>query len=368
MKTKATERLVSLDVMRGITVAGMILVNNSGNRTYTYEPLKHVFWNGLTPTDLVFPFFMLIMGISMYFSLSKFQSNLKGVFGKIVKRTILIFLVGLGLNLFSHLMKYGFSEFENFRILGVMQRLALTYGFGSVIGLVVSKKYLLPVSLLLLTLYSILLVLTDSLTLSENNIVAVVDRVILGESHLYKQWLPDGSFMYFDPEGLLSTVGCIAQVIMGFYIGQMIIKFKQDPERIARNLFVFGSLVLFSGYLLSYGLPINKKLWSASYVLVSSGAGALLLGLLVWSIDINRQRNWCTFFEIFGINPLYLYVQAALLAPIFSKIGLKETVYETILAPLAGNYTGALLWAILFVLINWIPGYYLYKKKIYIKL
>ncbi len=362
-------RLLSLDVMRGITIAGMILVNDPGSWSYVYAPLRHAAWDGLTPTDLVFPFFMFIMGISMYLSFSKFNFKLNAwSFQKIVKRTVLIFLVGLGLNLFSHLLNNGFSNFENLRILGVMQRLALAYGIGSVIGLSVKGKNLLPVAFIILAGYGIILWLTNSLSLSAHNIVGVIDRAIFGETHLYREWLPDGTMIRFDPEGLLSALGSVGHVLLGFYAGKIIMGHKGDNERIIRLLFIFGSLILFAGFLLSYGWPVNKKLWSPAFVLVTSGFGSLLLGLLIWNIDINGHRKWTVFFETFGINPLYLYVQAALLATLFSRTGCQGFIYNECLAPLLGNYAGSLAWAILFVLVNWIPGYFLYRKKMYIKI
>ncbi|MCD7937977.1 MAG: heparan-alpha-glucosaminide N-acetyltransferase domain-containing protein [Tannerellaceae bacterium] len=364
-----SKRLLSLDVMRGITIAGMILVNDPGSWKYVYAPLKHVHWDGLTPTDLVFPFFMFIMGISMYFSLGKYQYTLTSAsLGKILKRTVMIFLVGLGLNLFSHLFSCGFAHFENLRILGVMQRLALAYGIGSVLGLVVNRRFLLPLAFLILAGYGILLSATDSLVLSEQNIVGVIDRALLGETHVYIQRLADGTIIRLGPEGVLSTLGSVGRVLLGFYVGRTILENKNDTNRIVQQLFVFGTLLLFVGFLLSYGWPVNKKLWSPAFVLVSSGFGSLLLALLMWNIDINSHQRWCRFFEVFGINPLYLYVQAALLAILLGKTGVQAYVYDQWLAPVLGNYPASLAWAILFVLLNWLPGYVLYKKRIYIKL
>lgn len=193
-------RLLSLDVMRGITIAGMIMVNNPGSWQYVYTPLGHAQWDGLTPTDLVFPFFMFIMGVSMFFSLRKYGFKLsKESVGKVLKRTILIFLVGFGLNLFGHLCRNGFENFENLRILGVMQRLALAYGAGSLIGLVVNHKYILHTAIGLLLFYAALLGLTGSTVLSADNIIAVVDRALFGETHLYKDTLADGTRIAFEP-------------------------------------------------------------------------------------------------------------------------------------------------------------------------
>ena len=163
-------------------------------------------------------------------------------------------------------------------------------------------------------------------------------------------------------------MGSIGHVLLGFYAGKIILDSKKNNEQIIRNLFIFGAIILFLGFLLSYGCPINKKLWSSTFVLTTCGFGSLFLALLIWIIDINGKKKWSLFFESFGINPLYLYVQAAVLATIFDKCGITSYVYTDILVPLSGNFRGSLIWAILFVILNWIPGYWLYKKHIYIKL
>jgi predicted acyltransferase len=288
---------------------------------------------------------------------------------KVLKRTLLIFLIGLGLNLFGHLFRYDLWDFEHLRILGVLQRLALAYGIASLIGLAVNHKYLLHVAAGILLFYAALLAFTDSIALSVDNIIAVIDRALLGESHMYRDTLADGTRIAFDPEGLISVTGSVAHVLLGFYAGKLILNSKKDNERIIRNLFVMGTILLFAGLLLSYACPINKKIWSSTFVLTTCGLGSLLLSLLIWIIDINGKKRWTLFFEAFGINPLYLYVQAALLATLLSVSGIHSFVYESLFVPILGNYGGSLAWAIFFVVLNWIPGYYwLYKKQIYIKI
>lgn len=362
-------RLLSLDVMRGITIAGMILVNNPGTWEYVYAPLRHAAWNGLTPTDLVFPFFMFIMGVSMFFSLRKynFKWTTESV-GKVLKRTTLIFLVGFALNFLFYVAGNGFTDFSNLRVLGVMQRLALAYGIGSLIGLAVKHKYILHTAAGLLLFYWGLLGLTGSETLSEGNIIAQVDRALFGPTHMYSDYLADGTRIPFDPEGFLSCIGSVAHVLLGFYVGKMILECKKNNELIIRNLFIFGTIILFIGFLLSYGCPINKKLWSSTFVLTTCGFGSLFLALLIWIIDINGKQKWSLFFESFGINPLYLYVQADVFSLLLDITGIQRFVYGVMLQPVFGDYGGSLVWAILFVILNWIPGYWLYKKQIYIKL
>lgn len=362
-------RLLSLDVMRGITIAGMILVNNPGTWEYVYAPLKHASWDGLTPTDLVFPFFMFIMGVSMYFSLRKYNFELtKHSAAKVLKRTIVIFLIGLGLNFFSHICRNGFEQFENLRILGVMQRLALAYGAGSLIGLAINHKYILHAAAAILLFYAGLLGFTGSTVLSTDSIISIVDRLLFGETHMYKDTLADGTRIAFDPEGFLSTIGSVAHVLIGFYVGKLILDAKKNNEQIIRNLFILGTILAFSGLLLSYGCPINKKIWSSTFVLTTCGFASLFLALLIWIIDINGKQRWANFFESFGINPLYLYVQAAVLSTLFGMIGFTSFMYNSVFVPVLGAYGGSLAWAVFFVMLNWIPGYLLYKKQIYIKI
>jgi predicted acyltransferase len=312
---------------------------------------------------------MFIMGVSMFFSLRKYDFALsKASVFKVLKRTVLIFLVGLGLNLFGHLLRYGFSSFEQLRILGVLQRLALAYGIGSLIGLSINHKYLLRTVGGILVFYAALLGISGSTVLSDHNWIALVDRALVGASHMYSDNLADGTRISFDPEGLLSVIGSVAHVLLGFYAGKIILDSKKNNEQAIRNLFIMGVILVFAGLLLHYGFPINKKVWSSTFVLAACGLGSLLLGLLIWIIDINGQKRWSMFFETFGINPLWLYVQAALLATLLNTGGFHTLVYESVLTPALGAYGGSLTWAVAFVVLNWIPGYFLYKKQIYIKL
>ena len=362
-------RLFALDVLRGITIAGMILVNNPGNYGYVFAPLKHARWDGLTPTDLVFPLFMFIMGVSMFLSLRKFNFELttQSVL-KVLKRTVLIFLVGYVLNWFEFAIRGDFFNFENIRVLGVMQRLAVAYGLASLIGMAFRGRWMLWVSGAILLLYGLLIKFTGSEVLCLDNIVSVVDVSILGTAHMCFQTVVDGEIVAFDPEGLLSALGSVAQVLLGCYCAKLIVESRGDNHKIIEKLSVFGTILLFAGLLLSYGFPINKSLWSSTFVLTTSGFASLFLGLLIWVIDVNGYKKWSTPFECFGVNPLYLYVQASVLAAVFSLLGVRAFVCESLLLPCFGSYGSSLVWAILFVLLNWIPGYLLYRRKIYIKL
>ena len=379
-------RLLSLDIRRGITIAGMILVNNPGSWSSVYSPLQHAQWHGLTPTDLVFPFFMFIMGVSTFMSLRKFNFQpTRTAILKVVRRTILIFLIGLGLNWFGQLAGalangVGFSEASTdlgtLRILGVLQRLALAYGFAALIALITKGKYLIGTIVVLLVGYFVILIFGNGFELSEQNIISVLDRALWGSDHMYKDWTLEGERIALDPEGLLSTIPSIAHVLIGFLFGKLIVDNKDNHKRVEK-LLIWGTILAFAGLLLKYGCPINKKIWSPTFVLTTTGFAAQLLGLLIWIIDINNKRRWSRFFHSFGVNPLIIYVFAGVLASLFSSIrfvwngetiSIKSFLYNILIQPWAGNYFGSLIYALFFVTICWLFGYILYKRNIYIKI
>jgi len=369
--TGKSARLLSLDVLRGITIAGMILVNNPGNWGSVYPPLRHAEWNGLTPTDLVFPFFMFIMGVSMYLSYKKFDFKFSNrTFLKLFRRSSLLFLIGLAigwLGLFSGGLRelqgtdiplgeriwQAATNFENVRILGVLQRLALVSFFGTLIILLIPHKHIPCLTGAILLIYWILIGVTGSYVASENNIIAIVDRAILGASHMYTETLPDGKVIPFDPEGILSTLPCIAHVLIGFWAGKLISESKSKNEQI-QNLAIFGTILFFAGFFLHYGFPVNKKIWSSSFVLVTCGLASLLFSLLIWIIDVNNKKKWSVFFESFGVNPLFIYVVADILSILLSNvvfmyqgnwISIKNFVYFEWLSSVFGNYLGSLIFA-----------------------
>ncbi len=389
-----SSRLLSLDVLRGITIAGMIMVNNPGSWGSVYPPLDHSPWNGLTPTDLVFPFFMFIMGFSIFLSYKKFDFKFSGkTFTKLVRRSVLLFLIGLGVGWMSlsfrqfNMMRgeeIGFfdrlwqavSNLEHLRILGVLQRLALVSFFGSFIVLSVKPKRIPWIIGFILIFYWILMAATGSYNQDENSLVFIIDKAIFGLTHMYTDHLPNGTSVVFDPEGLLSTLPCIAHVLLGFWAGKLISETKDNGEKI-QKLFIFGTAILFIGFLMDYGFPINKKIWSSSFVLVTCGLASLLLGLLTWIIDIKHKKSWSVFFESFGVNPMFIYVFGAVLSILMGYLGfmyngewisIKSFIYAQWLMPVFGNYPGSLIFALLFITVCWFVGNILYKKKIYIKL
>lgn len=353
-------RLLSLDILRGITVAGMILVNNGWGESF--EMLRHAEWNGMTPCDLVFPFFLFIMGISCYLSLVKSEFKpTPQVVRRVVKRTVLLFAIGLFINWFDHAIGGDFLCFGHLRIFAVLQRIALCYGVVSLFALFCNHKYTIPVAIGLLVIYSAILVFGNGYVEDASvNVLAQVDLHLFGYDHLY-HWSP------VDPEGLLGTISSVAHVLFGFYCGR-IIRQKETVSDKVIALFVVGTVLVIGGYLLSYGLPLNKCIWSPSYVMVTCGLASLLQAFLMYIIDIQKKSNWTTFFHVFGVNALALYVSSELLAILLGNLGISEMVYNAIHAVISPLKWASLAYALYFVALNFLIGYVLYRKKIYIKL
>ncbi len=367
-------RLISLDVMRGIVIAAMLLVNNPGSWSYVYAPLLHAEWNGLTPTDLIYPFFVFMMGVSLSFSSAcNPQKPVWERVRKILTRSVLLFLAGLLLSIISDLCSGSFS-WGTLRIMGVLQGLAAAYLFSALIVLrIKNRAMLLIIPSVILIGYVILLNIAGGYSLSDMNIIARVDYLLLGEQHLMQEYLPDGTAIGFEPESILSTFPRTAQVMYGAYVGKLL-KSCSEKEKPLLEIFSVGTLALLAGFVLQYADPVNKKIWSSSFTLVTTGAACLVLSALVCHIDMKGRSSGTGFFRVFGMNPLFLY----LLCQIFSSfmdmhceglgMSIKTYMYSQWLSPVFGKYLGSLVYAIFIVLITWIPGLLLYKKKIFIKL
>lgn len=367
---KTTQRYLALDVLRGMTVALMILVNNPGSWGHIYAPLKHAAWHGCTPTDLVFPFFLFVVGVSMFFSFSKYGNTLnKESLLKIGKRTLLIFAIGLFLNSFPQWA----ADFSKLRIMGVLQRIALAYGIGAIIVLASPRKYLPYIGGAILLLYWGLLYSlggTDPFSL-KGNVTPVIDAAVLGTAHLYR-----GFGIPFDPEGLFSTIPAIVTVIIGYLIGSVVK--ETEKKRVPKTLILFGGAAIVAGLIWALVFPINKPLWTSSYVLYTAGWACLVLSLLIWIIDLKGFSKWTSFFVVFGMNPLFIFALSGLWARILGRmihftdpdgkvISGSTKLYRDVFLPMAGDINGSLLFAISHVVIFWLIGYVLYKKKIFIK-
>ncbi len=364
------KRYLALDVLRGMTIVAMITVNNPGSWSHIYAPLRHAKWNGCTPTDLVFPFFLFVVGVSMFFSFSKYGNTLnKDSLIRLTKRTLLIFAIGLFLNSFPQWAK----DFSRLRIMGVLQRIAVVYGIASLIVLSVKKERLPWIAAGILVLYWGILYHfggDNPFSLKENATIPF-DRSILGEKHLYH-----GYGIPFDPEGLLSTIPAIVTALFGYLTGALIK--TTEKQKIPRHLLTSGICGIIVGLIWGLFFPINKSLWSSSYVLYAAGWASVILGILIWIIDIKSYKKWTSFFVVFGMNPLFIFALSGLWAITLTRIirfandAGKITngyswLYYHVFEPAAGPMNGSLLFALTHVGIFWLLAWILYRKKIFIK-
>jgi predicted acyltransferase len=368
LESHVSRRLISLDVMRGITIVGMILVNTPGTWAHIYPPLEHAEWNGLTPTDLVFPFFLFMVGIAITLAFRKridAGASKADLMKKVTKRAIIIFVLGLFLWLFPTF------DFSNIRIPGVLQRIALVYFFCSLIFLnTPSWKAQVTWATSLLVIYWILMTMIPVPGYGEpmldpgKNLAAWLDSLLIPGTMWQGTW---------DPEGVLSTMPSIVTGITGILAGYLILS-AMTAERKIIWMMVMGTISLLAGYLWGLDFPVNKNLWTSSYVLVSSGMAFLLLGTLYWFVDVLNYKKWTPFFVAFGSNAITAYVIHGVLADIMGLIQVSEDknfrqfTYEGLVHLGLGLEAASFLWAILYVLLCFIPIWIMYKKHIIVKI
>ncbi|MGK2864141.1 MAG: acyltransferase family protein [Chitinophagaceae bacterium] len=392
-------RFYSLDVFRGATVCLMILVNNPGSWAYIYPPLKHAPWHGLTPTDLVFPFFLFAVGNAMSFVMPKLEAGGDSMFWKkIGKRTAIIFLIGLFLNwwpffkweegslVFRHWVDPKNPE-NGVRIFGVLQRIALSYFFSSVIIYYFKLRKAFYFALLILLLYWILSYASnpgDPFSMA-GWFGTNIDKNILGVAHMYK-----GEGIPFDPEGIMSTMNAIVQVILGYIIGHYIQKKGKSqetlinknnsnndsgPYQMISGLFIIGVSLIVTGYMWDMVFPINKKIWTSSYTVYTSGLATLTIATMIYLIEMKNVKGiLARFFDVFGKNALFVFALSAFLPRGLSLIRLEEGVnpwnflYVKVLANIPGDpRLGSLLYALCVIFFMWAICWWMDKKKIYIK-
>jgi len=375
------DRLLSIDVMRGMTIFFMIIVNTPGTWTYVYAPLRHATWHGCTPTDLVFPFFLFIVGVSMAISLSKFvnqaqiaSSESNKLIFKILKRSLLIFLVGLFLNWFPFYHK----NIDDLRILGVLQRIALAYCGAGILVVLIKDKIKLAISTsILLFGYWALLASTggDDPYSLEGNLATWFDPLILGDSHVY-----GGFGIPFDPEGLVSTIPGIAHVLIGYFIGLLLLRIHNGKDdqlnhsSACQNILTTGIILAVFGLIWNQGFPINKPLWTSSYVLLTCGLGTILLAVLMWVIDIKKWIKWTYIFRVFGLNPLVSYALSGLLVKLmittfkWDETNAYAWIYQHIFQPIFGNFNGSFVFALSYTMFIWVFAWVLYRNGKVIKL
>lgn len=360
-------RLESLDAFRGLTIAGMILVNNPGSWSHVYPPLLHADWHGWTPTDLIFPFFLFIVGVSIPFSFGKRLARGDAraeLFRHILRRSLILF--GLGI------LMAGFPLFNllDVRIMGVLQRIGLVYLFTASGYLVLGRKERGVALAALLLGYWALMTLVPvpgygAGDLSpEGNLAAYLDRLILGD-HLWREM--------WDPEGLLSTLPAMGTTLLGIYAGEWI-RAEERRRRVVWGLLGAGSLALVLGW--SWGLvfPINKGIWTSSYVLLTAGAASVLLGFMFWLMEVRGWRGWARPLVVYGMNAIAVFVASGLLARVLGIIrvggegvSLKGWIYEHLFASWAGSLNGSLAFALSYVLFWLVAMWLLYRRGIFIK-
>ena len=401
------QRYYSLDIFRGATVCLMILVNNPGS-SYVYSPLDHAPWHGVTPTDLVFPFFLFAVGNALAFVMPRLQAAGDGAFWrKVGKRTLLIWGIGIFLTWYPFMQYNGDTliakgwtwinakgDLVGVRILGVLARIALSYFFASIIIYYLKPRGALFVGLVLLLLYWFMMVAlgnpTDPFSMT-GYFGNAVDKAILTEPHMYH-----GEGIAFDPEGIMSTIPAIVQVIFGFLVGDFIRKRGQQiaeidkPEtkgfeeyKMLTILFIAAVALLFTGYAWGLVFPINKKIWTSSYVVYTSGLAIIVLATLIYAVEIKKIRGWWTkFFDVFGKNALFIFAFSSFspktLWMLRWKTGVNEQGVTTYSDPwhwfaklcsqLPGRpENGSLLFSLSVIFTFWAICYWMDKKKIYVK-
>lgn len=373
--TVASQRFTALDVFRGMTICLMIIVNTPGNGATTYSPLLHASWHGFTPTDLVFPSFLFAVGNAMSFVMKKWETlSQKEVLWKIFKRTFIIFLLGYLMYWFPFVKwdqsnQIVFAPFEETRVFGVLQRIALCYGIASLMIYYLKPKAALIISIAFLLLYWLLLYAfgdaADPLSM-QGNFGSVVDRWLLSEKHLYH-----GEGVAFDPEGLLSTLPAIANVVAGYAVGKFIQQKGSTYEGLTK-LLLTGAGLLFIAYCWNLSFPVNKKLWTSSFVVTTVGLDCIIIAAIIYIIQFKHKTKWTYFFEVFGRNPLFIYLLSELGVTLlyFFRTNPKTSVYQWVYKNIfqyAGDYFGSLLFAVTVMLFCWLVGYFLDKRKIYVR-
>ena len=403
------QRFYSLDVFRGATVCLMILVNNPGSWSHIYAPLEHAPWHGLTPTDLVFPFFLFAVGNALAMVMPRFEQGTPTQFWKkLLKRTALIFLIGLFLNWWPFVVQAGqwvadaslpgggeikkgliFKGFtwtdwvkndngtiegieRGVRIMGVLQRIALAYFFAAVIAFYIKgARAFYAAMLLLLGYWALCLLGNPADPYSLNGWFGTdIDKAVLGSVHMYK-----GEGIAFDPEGLISTIPAIAQVLFGFLVGDYIRQKANEKEGLLNGLFVAGVALLLTGFCWDMVMPINKKIWTSSYVVYTTGLAITTIATMMYLIEIKGIKSGLArFFDVFGKNALFVFALSAFLPKGLALIKLEQGVnpwnwlYKKVLVHVPGApENGSLLYALAVITFMWFICYWMDKKKIYIK-
>lgn len=368
-----SQRLLSLDFFRGLTVAAMILVNNPGDWKYIYAPFEHSEWNGCTPTDLIFPFFLFIVGVSIVYALATKKNDLSqhsALMKSILKRAMILFGLGLILSLFP------FFDFSHVRIPGVLQRIAVVYLFSSILFIKVNKSSLFKIFVVILFVYWLLMAFVPVPGIGyaslgkDTNLGAWLDRLVFTEAHLWSLGVT------WDPEGLLSSLPAIASGLFGVMMGIVLKSKQRTQENKVVWLFVYGFIAVLLGLFWDTFFPINKSLWTSSFVLYAGGVASMFLATCYWFIDIKGYTRFTKPFVIYGVNAITVFFASGIIARSmnlikFSADGhlvtLKQYLYQMFFTPYLSDYNASLAGALTFVLIWYVVLWIMYKKNIIIK-
>ncbi|HVQ37477.1 MAG TPA: DUF5009 domain-containing protein [Pyrinomonadaceae bacterium] len=366
-----SSRLVSLDVFRGITIAGMVLVNNPGTWSSIYWPLAHAQWHGWTPTDLIFPFFVFIVGVAIPLAFGRrleSGGSQHDLHWKIARRTLIIFVLGM------FLAGFPYFQLSTIRIPGVLQRLAVCYFFASIIFLKTRVRTQVIITLALLLIYWLLMTRLHAPGFAagdlskEGSLASFIDRTILGP-HIWK------AGKVYDPEGLLSTIPAIATALFGVLTGQWLRTGKTAFEKVA-GLFVAGAVCTVIGWCWNPFFPINKSLWTSSYVFFTGGLALQFLAFCYWLIDIKKYQRWAKPFVVFGVNAIVLFVGTGVMARSMgliklpwgaTTISLQGWIFQKLFLSWASPIHASLAYAIAFILLWLGLMWILYSRKIFIK-
>ncbi|HEX7153841.1 MAG TPA: heparan-alpha-glucosaminide N-acetyltransferase domain-containing protein [Thermoanaerobaculia bacterium] len=342
MTDRITTRVAAVDITRGLTVAGMLLVNHPGSWGALYAPLAHAPWHGWTPTDLIFPFFLFIVGITTYLS--------RKPPAKILRRGAIIILLGLAVNAFP----FTLDRFPTLRYMGVLQRIGIVYICAALLARWLTRKQLVVATVVILLGYWAILA-SGPLEPPEATIAASVDRAVIGTPHLWKQ------SKTWDPEGPLSTIPAVATCLLGILAAEWVLTKRLRP------LVIAGVAGIALGLAWDLVFPINKNLWTSSYVVFTAGCACVLLALTTWLVDVRGSRWWTRPAIVFGVNPLIAFVGSGLMARILGMTKLQPKIYKTAFAPYFEPRLASLLYALAFVAVWWAILEVLYRRKLILR-
>lgn len=356
------ERLISLDAFRGATIALMVLVNTAGDSSHVYAPLEHADWNGWTPTDVVFPSFLWIVGVAMTLSMGKRLASgatRQKLFLQVLRRSAIIYALGLLVYLFPHF------DFATMRVLGVLQRIAICYLIAAAVYLTTSVRGQIAWIVAVLAGYWLIMFYAPVPGYGaghldvERNFAHYVDRIVLGV-HNYRHTRT------WDPEGIVSTLPAIATALLGVLAGQ-VLRLKRELAERTVWLFLAGNLLIAAALICNIWLPINKKLWTSSFALFMAGLDFVIFAMFVWLVDGLGYKKIVKPFVILGMNAIAVYMASELLDELLSSAHLRGPIYQTLFAPLASPINASLLYAMAYVALMFALAYLLYRRRWFLR-